>query len=157
MNKEEILKQVAFDLNKAKQIHQWLNEAPENGAQAAETRKPVSIHYDEDGKPDGIRICALGEDFGLKLKDEPCGEVDFYEAQKYNPPTKKQFLICAACLDEVNEKLVEAGGDPLEGLLWSGSEYYDDFSWMFNATDGTLYDGYKLDSYGVRGSLAFKS
>ena len=157
MNKEEILKQVAFDLNKAKQIHQWLNEAPENGAQASETRKPVSIHYGEDGKPDGIRICALGEDFCLKLKDEPCGEVDFYEAQKYNPPTKKQFLICAACLDEVNEKLVEAGGDPLEGLLWSGSEYDDYYSWIFYATHGTLSNDSKMLSIGVRGSLAFKS
>ena len=30
--------------------------------------KPVSIHYDEQGNPDGIRVCALDEDFILALR-----------------------------------------------------------------------------------------
>lgn len=39
--------------------------------------------------------------------------------------------------------------------LWSGSEYNDNNSWIFNATNGTLNNNNKMNSNGVRGSLEF--
>ena len=137
MKKEEILKQVNFDLNKAKQIHQWLNEAPEDGAQAAETRKPVSIHYDEDGNPDGILIQTLDEAFILALHDE--GEMDYEKAKAFELPTAKQAHIYGAYLDEINEALDEAGGDRLEE------------DWYWTKTPSALNVNAQLIFYGTRG------
>lgn len=161
MKKEEILKQVNFDLNKAKQIHQWLNEAPEGGAQAAETRKPVSIHYDEDGNPDGILIQTLDEAFILALHDE--GEMDYEKAKAYELPTAKQAHIYGAYLDEINEALDEAGGDRLEedwywtktpsacGALSANPQL------IFYGTGGPLNYDYRYSSYRVRVALAFNT
>lgn len=142
MKKEEILKQVNFDLNKAKQIHQWLNEAPEDGAQAAETRKPVSIHYDEDGNPDGILIQTLDEAFILALHDE--GEMDYEKAKAFELPTAKQAHIYGAYLDEINEALDEAGGDRLE----------EDWYWTKTpSARGANGVNFQLIFYGTYGNL----
>lgn len=158
MKKEEILKQVNFDLNKAKQIHQWLNEAPEDGAQAAETRKPVSIHYDEDGNPDGILIQTLDEAFILALHDE--GEMDYEKAKAYELPTAKQAHIYGAYLDEINKALDEAGGDRLEeDWYWTKtpSALYVGALLVFYGTSGLLNYGSRCYSYRVRVSLAFNT
>ena len=158
MKKEEILKQVNFDLNKAKQIHQWLNEAPEGGAQAAETRKPVSIHYDEDGNPDGILIQTLDEAFILALHDE--GEMDYEKAKAFELPTAKQAHIYGAYLDEINEALDEAGGDRIEeDWYWTktpsansaGSQLF------FYGTSGNLSNYGRYHSLRVRGALALNT
>ena len=158
MKKEEILKQVNFDLNKAKQIHQWLNEAPEDGAQAAETRKPVSIHYDEDGNPDGILIQTLDEAFILALHDE--GEMDYEKAKAFELPTAKQAHIYGAYLDEINEALDEAGGDRLEeDWYWTKtpSASLVSYQLVFYGTYGGLNDYYRCNSYRVRVSLALNT
>ncbi len=159
MKKEEILKQVNFDLNKAKQIHQWLNEAPEGGAQAAETRKPVSIHYDEDGNPDGILIQTLDEAFILALHDE--GEMDYEKAKAYELPTAKQAHIYGAYLDEINEALDEAGGDRLEeDWYWTKtpSAIHVTYQLVFNGTYGYLFHYYyRYISNRVRVSLALNT
>lgn len=158
MKKEEILKQVNFDLNKAKQIHQWLNEAPEDGAQAAETRKPVSIHYDEDGNPDGILIQTLDEAFILALHDE--GEMDYEKAKAFELPTAKQAHIYGAYLDEINEALDEAGGDRLEeDWYWTKTPSARSVSvqLIFYGTDGHLNFNYRFISYRVRVSLALNT
>ena len=157
MKKEEILKQVNFDLNKAKQIHQWLNEAPEGGAQA-ETRKPVSIHYDEDGNPDGILIQTLDEAFILALHDE--GEMDYEKAKAYELPTAKQAHIYGAYLDEINEALDEAGGDRLqEDWYWTKtpSAYYVGYQLLFYGTSGLLNNDNRYYSLRVRVSLALNT
>lgn len=158
MKKEEILKQVNFDLNKAKQIHQWLNEAPEGGAQAAETRKPVSIHYDEDGNPDGILIQTLDEAFILALHDE--GEMDYEKAKAFELPTAKQAHIYGAYLDEINEALDEAGGDRLEeDWYWtktpSANNVYNQL--VFRGTRGYLSCNTRCSSNRVRVSLALNT
>ena len=158
MKKEEILKQVNFDLNKAKQIHQWLNEAPEDGAQAAETRKPVSIHYDEDGNPDGILIQTLDEAFILALHDE--GEMDYEKAKAFELPTAKQAHIYGAYLDEINEAIDEAGGDRLEeDWYWTKtpSARYVDYQLFFNGAYGYLYNFNRYYSFRVRVSLALNT
>lgn len=158
MKKEEILKQVNFDLNKAKQIHQWLNEAPEDGARAAETRKPVSIHYNEDGNPDGILIQTLDEAFILALHDE--GEMDYEKAKAYELPTAKQAHIYGAYLDEINEALDEAGGDRLEeDWYWTKTPSASnvDYQLIFYGTYGYLYYINRYYSLRVRVSLALNT
>ena len=142
MKKEEILKQVNFDLNKAKQIHQWLNEAPEDGTQAAETRKPVSIHHGEDGKPDGIRVCAIDEDFIIALHDEFDGEdVNYEKASTVSLFTEKQVYLYYYYLDDINRLMEEAGGEPL------------DDAWYWTKTPSALSVSSQLIFYGTRGSL----
>lgn len=158
MKKEEILKQVNFDLNKAKQIHQWLNEAPEDGAQAAETRKPVSIHYDEDGNPDGILIQTIDEAFILALHDE--GEMDYEKAKAFELPTAKQAHIYGAYLDEINEALDEAGGDRLEeDWYWTKtpSALYVYSQLVFHGAYGYLGSSTRCGSNRVRVSLALNT
>ena len=158
MKKEEILKQVNFDLNKAKQIHQWLNEAPEGGAQAAETRKPVSIHYDEDGNPDGILIQTLDEAFILALHDE--GEMDYEKAKAFELPTAKQAHIYGAYLDEINEALDEAGGDRLEeDWYWTKTPSAGNviLQLVFFGPVGHLGSNRRYGSNRVRVSLAFNT
>ena len=80
---------------------------------------PVTIHYDEQGNPDGIRICALDEDFILKLHDEPCGYVNYAKAKKYSLPSRKMINVYAYYINEVKKLMVEAGGEPLVGLYWT--------------------------------------
>jgi hypothetical protein len=158
MNKEEILKQVNFDLNKAKQIHQWLNEAPEDGAQAAETRKAVSIHYGEDGQPDGILIQTLDEAFILTLHDE--GEMDYEKAKAFELPTAKQAHIYGAYLDEINKALDEAGGDRLEeDWYWTKtpSAYTVSNQLVFYGTSGYLGSSSRVSASRVRDSLALNT
>lgn len=158
MKKEEILKQVNFDLNKAKQIHQWLNEAPEGGAQEAETRKPVSIHYDEDGNPDGILIQTIDEAFILALHDE--GEMDYEKAKAYELPTAKQAHIYGAYLDEINEALDEAGGDRLEeDWYWTKtpSARIVGYQLFFHGSGGLLGYNVRFSSYRVRVSIALNT
>ena len=57
----------------------------------------------------------------------------------------------------LNKRIAKVGGTSLGAShLWSGSEYYDSNVWMFYAASGTLGSNGKMESYGVRGSLAFK-
>jgi hypothetical protein len=118
MNKEEILNQVNFDLEKAKAIHEWLtadtDQKPINLPPIGVTA-PVSIHHGEDGKPDGIRVCALDEDFIIALHDEFYGEdVDFEKASTVSLFTDKQVYLYYYYLDDIKRLMEEAGGEPLD-------------------------------------------
>lgn len=145
MNKEEILKQVNFDLEKAKAIHEWLtadtDQKPINLPPIGVTA-PVSIHHGEDGKPDGIRVCALDEDFIIALHDEFDGEdVNYEKASTVSLFTEKQVYLYYYYLDDIKRLMEEAGGEPL------------DDAWYWTKTPSALCVHYLLFFHGTRGLL----
>lgn len=147
MNKEEILNQVNFDLEKAKAIHEWLtadtDQKPINLPPIGVTA-PVSIHYGEDGKPDGIRVCALDEDFIIALHDEFDGEdVNYEKASTVSLFTEKQVYLYYYYLDDIKRLMEEAGGEPLDDV------------WYWTKTPSAFSVYYQLIFYGPYGSLDY--
>lgn len=107
---------------------------------------PVTIHYDEQGNPDGIRIRTLDEDFILALHDEFNGkEVTFGKAKNLSLPNEKMFRLIGAYRKEVKQLLIEAGGDPLIGWYWSSTPAEELF--------GAIYVNNQLVCYGTYGHL----
>ena len=149
MNKEEILKYVGFDLEKAKQIYAWLNDNPTAEEVTTSTKKPVSIHYDENGNADGILIQTLDQSFILDLHDAEGGkQMNWMDAmKKYKMPTIQQWLLVMVYKDEVNKCLVEAGGDELktDDGYWSSSEFNSGYAWGVNF--GGAYSGSSYKNY----------
>lgn len=158
MNKEEILKYVGFDLEKAKQIHAWMNETPTADAVTPSTKKPVSIHYDENGNADGILIQTLDQSFILDLHDAEGGkQMNWMDAmKKYKMPTIQQWLLVMVYKDEVNKCLVEAGGEELktDDCYWSSSEYNSSYAWYVGFSGFNSNITSKLLSYYVRAVAA---
>ena len=94
--------------------------------------KPVSIRMDEDGKPVGIRIQTLDEDFTIALRDACDHDLTADEARALGQaPTKKQANIICAYLDEIQAALEEADGDRLDGWYVTCADFYAFFSWFF--------------------------
>lgn len=143
MNKEDILKQVGFDLSKAKAIYEWLTQDNQpTTLPPIGVTQPVSIHYDENGDPDGIRVCALDEDFLIALHDEFDGEdVTFDEAKTVSLFTDKQVYLYYYYLDDIVRLMKEAGGDPLDDVWY----------WTKTPSAYSVHD--QLRFYGVRGYL----
>ena len=165
MNKEEILKQVNFDIEKAKAIHEWLtadtDQKPINLPPIGVTA-PVSIHHGEDGKPDGIRVCALDEDFIIALHDEFDGEdVNFEKASTVSLFTDKQVYLYYYYLDDINRLMEEAGGEPIDDVWYwtkTKSAAYVGTQLIFRGPYGRLYyGGHRLSTLRVRVSLALNT
>ena len=123
--------------------------------------KVVSPYTDEKGKK-WVHVCAGDLDFLLDIQDLTEKEVNWGEANKLaadagmrlNP--KREFQLIGAFKDEIDKCCKELGGKPLEGWYCTGDEYSGSGAWVYGATTGVLSINYKMDSYGVRGSLAFK-
>ena len=159
MTKEEILNKVGFDLDKAKAVYEWLNDDKKEDActnQADSAITPVSIHYDINGKPDGVRVCVADEDFIIELHDAFDGEgVEWNEIEKSGRNTFSFRQACFVCAyyKEINEALVEAGGDPFQDhWYWTNetAEYSAYTARVFNGTTGSLLSNSKSYSYRVR-------
>src|SRR5574344_1972653 len=113
------------------------------------TDKPVSIVYDEDKNPIGIRIKTLDEDFSLSLKNLG-GHDKQYEWKKMMELLKekglttfnyKQAHIIAAYKDEVDKLLEEVDGEPMnDHRFWSVSECYSCYAWYYHGDYGFVND-----------------
>ena len=159
MTKEEILNRVDFDIDKAKAIYEWMNDNKKEDAcihQEDSTITPVSIHYDNDGNPDGVRVCIGCEDFIIELHDAFDGEgVEWNEIEKSGKNTFSFRQACFVCAHykEINEALVEAGGDPFQDhWYWTNetAEYTAYYARYFYGTSGTLSNLSKSCSSRVR-------
>lgn len=163
MNKEDILKQVGFDLSKAKAIYEWLTQDNQpTTLPPIGVTQPVSIHYDENGDPDGIRVCALDEDFLIALHDEFDGEdVTFDKAKTVSLFTDKQVYLYYYYLDDIVRLMKEAGGDPLDDVWYwtkTPSAYSVYLQLIFYGTDGSLSsNGHRISTNRVRVSLALNT
>ena len=123
---------------------------------------PVTVHYDEQGNPDGIRIRTLDEDFILALHDEFNGkEVTFAKTKNLSLPNEKMFRLIGAYRKEVKQLLIEAGGDPLIGWYWSSTPAEELFGasnvnnqLIYYGTFGSLGNNERIDTSRVRVALA---
>lgn len=110
--------------------------------------KPVSIRMDEDGKPVGIRIQTLDEDFTIALHDACDHDLTADEARALGQAmTLKQAHILCAYFDEVQQTLEDAGGDRLDGWYITCADYYADSTWYFNSTCGCVNSYYRYYGY----------
>ena len=106
--------------------------------------KPVSIRMDEDGKPVGIRIQTLDEDFTIALRDACDHDLTADEARALGQaPTKKQANIICAYLDEIQAALEEADGDRLDGWYVTCADYHALNPWYFSSYNGCVYITYR--------------
>ena len=110
------------------------------------TIKPVSIRYNEDGQPDGIRIRTLDEDFTIALHDACDHDLTADEARALGQAmTLKQAHILCAYLDEVQQTLEDAGGDRLDGWYVTCADYDASCTWCFYSTNGCVNLNYRFN------------
>lgn len=129
------------------------------------TIEPVSIHYGEDGKPDGIRVVGCGLDFVLSLHDEFDGrDVPYKEAEKCELPDEMMARLYGIHRKEINRLMVEAGGEPLEDWYWTktpASEVFGatnvGYQLFFGGTCGNLSSLNRVYSNRVRVALALNT
>ena len=122
----------------------------------AETKDIVYIRKDEDGTPVGVAVQTADERFEIALKDIDNGrEMTWDDALKFKLPTKKQAAIICAYLDDINAKLKEASGEPLDKWYWTSSEYGAYTAWFYTGSYGILYGNSKYGTRSVRPVLAF--
>ena len=109
----------------------------------------ISI-YDDPEDIEGVRVQALGEDFVISLYDAENGKGNFtydeamqwlkdHETQTFN---RKQANIICIYLDEINDKLEEAGGERFAEDWYTTDELYiprgscagcnSHYSWAFH-------------------------
>ena len=101
--------------------------------------KPVSIRYNEDGQPVGVRIRTLDEDFTIALHDACDHNLTADEARALGQAmTLKQTHILCAYLDEVQQTLEDAGGDRLNGWYVTCADYNATDTWYFISTNGCV-------------------
>lgn len=137
-----------------------------SGYQATDVREPVSIHYGDDGEPDGILVQSLDEAFVIALHDEFNGErVDYEKASTVSLPSLKQARLYGVYLKEINDLLDEVGGDRLEdGWYWTKTPAEELFGansvgsqLVFYGADGYLHYNSRISTYRVRVSLALNT
>lgn len=163
MDKIEILEKVGFDLDKAKAVHQWLNDTTtEQPAQPA-TQDGISVHTDGKGEK-WVRVNICDEDFLIAARDYADGDKKEFEWQEAMDAmkkigcsmwTKKQAYIVAAYIDEVNAKLREIYGEELASLYWSSTEGSQTLAWTVGFSSGAIYAYNKCLSLIVRPCAAF--
>lgn len=112
------------------------------------TIKPVSIRYNEDGQPDGVRIRTLDEDFTIALHDACDHDLNADEARALGQAmTLKQAHILCAYLDEVQQTLEDAGGDRLNGWYITCADSYASYTWCFYSFNGCVYSIYRYYTF----------
>ena len=118
--------------------------------------KTVAVPYIIEAVENGVRVCVGDEDFIITLHDAE-GEYEWQEAvDKFGDqlPTVKQAHIIGAYHDEIQAKLKDAGGDELDGWLWTRSEYTGNNAWFYNGYGGNVNLTLKYCSCGMRPVLA---
>lgn len=158
MTKEEILEKANFDINKAKAMYEWLNSG-ETAKESTTTNQEAIIEVYHYGKFDGVRVQTLGEDFIIGLHDLDDGKSNFSyndamsSLKEHNMTTfnRKQSLLVCFYLDEINDKLKEAGGEAFSDDWYttnelyipkekrSSADYYPSNCWCFNGAKGCIY------------------
>lgn len=110
--------------------------------------KPVSVRFDDDGKPIGVRIRAIDEDFTIALHDACDHDVTADEARSLGQAfTLKQAHILCAYLEDVQDALEEASGDRLNGWYVTCADYNASNAWYFRSTGGCVYNNYRYYHY----------
>ena len=161
MNKEEILKYVSFDLEKAKQIYAWLHETTCNQVPAPTCTDDIVSIVEQNGLK-FVRVHVGKYDFCIDLHDAP-NEMKWDEAMKWADDkdmrlfTLEEGLLMFCFKDEINAKLKEAGGDELreDDWYWSSTESNRGHARLVNFSSGNAGNIGKYNGYVVRPVAAF--
>ena len=115
---------------------------------------------EEFGGEKWVRVQALGEDFIIAPKDLDNGKSNFnyddamarLKELEYDTFNRKNGLIIAIYIEEINAKLKEAGGNPFARDWYISNELYKPvgsadyngvISWFFYGDSGCFYDCYR--------------
>lgn len=99
----------------------------------------ASIHFDELGDPDGIKLTVNGKKLLIDLTDSHKGEyVDYDEAMLDYLPTEQQAYFILAFIGDINDRLREAGGEPISGSYFT-SQYKEGVVQIFGYQDNGGY------------------
>jgi hypothetical protein len=125
-----------------------------------ENKKIATPYTDEAGKM-WVHVEAGDIDFLLDIKNLTDKELNYDDAMQLAKdndmvlPEKRWWSLVNTFLEEVNQVIRDLGGDILDDIYWSSSQYDGYYAWYFGATYGTLSNNYKVVRDGVRGSRAF--
>ena len=134
----------------------------------------ISIVTRKSDSSKWVRVEALGEDFCIAPKDiNDRDDMTYNEAMKALEAAgvttfdKKQGLMLAIYIEQINAKLVEAGGDAFKRdwyvsrELWKPvgcADYTANFSWCFYGSTGSFRTSYRyIGSFRSRPFLAYAS
>lgn len=98
----------------------------------------------KDGKPVAVRAAEInGRVINIALKDEPQA-MSWEKANFKSIPALADWVAILENIEEVNEALKRAGGEPLKDeYYWSSSEYSShDYAWGVRPSDGGMNDIY---------------
>lgn len=99
----------------------------------------ATIHFDELGDPDGVKLVAGGMKLLIDLMDSKRGRfVPLEEAMKHKLPTVEQACIIMAYINEINAKLQEAGGNRIDGSYYTSQRTKSDVQ-VFGYKDRGVY------------------
>ena len=95
----------------------------------------VSFSYDSLNDFDGVELTVNGKQLWIDLVDSHKGmNVDYDEAMLDFLPTEQQAYLILAFINDINAKLLEAGGDPINGSYFT-SQYKDGIVQIFGYQD----------------------
>lgn len=147
----------------------WEDKAQKPAPQPAATTNPdATITIVERNGEKWVRVQALCEDFVIARKDLEDNNVVMVDRdydtlmkrlKELNLDTfdRKQGLIIAIYADQINDKLIEAGGNKFAAdwyvskELWhpvgSSADSNGSYSWFFNGSGGCFTNHNRYDSY----------
>lgn len=105
----------------------------------------------ENRKPVAVQAAQVnGRMINIILKDEPQA-MSWGKANFKSIPALAEWVAILENIEEVNEALKRAGGEPLKDkYYWSSSEYNDNYAWSVRPSDGYMLTTGKIYSLPVR-------
>lgn len=121
----------------------------------------VTPYFDTDGTFQGVRVCALGEDFVIDAKDFQDGkEMPWREAMDALKAAGKttwnlpQLYLTMFFRKQVDAILKKNGGDPLDNWYWTFAEFSAGSAFYYYGANGTVHISSKNVTFSSRGLLA---
>lgn len=146
----------------ASELHKLNENKPAQVEKEPETKETPAMkdygkpYWDENRKAVFVPIINKF----LDAKDLCDGEKNWNDAMelaKQNGkelPSRKEMLILAYFVDEINAILEENGGEKLEGWYWASTELSFNNAWSMYFSNGGLYYYYKSNANSVRAVAA---
>ena len=117
--------------------------------------------YFENGVFAGARVTLGDEDFVIAPKDYQGGKnmpwkeaMDALKADNLSTWNYRQVCHTMAYRDKIDKVLEDNGGDSLDNVYWTSTEYSANYSFYYYGNGGTLYGNGKGNTYSVRPVLA---
>lgn len=120
-------------------------------------RTKVITPYFENGLFAGVRVVLGDEDFVIARKDYQNGKemtwqeaMDVLKAEGLSTFNYRQICLTMAYRKDVDNVLMDNGGDSLDNWYWTCAEYSAYYSFGYSGNYGALGGGNKKFTYSVR-------